>query len=167
MKKYLFITGLLVIVFSCKDVSKSDDTSKVDINITEKTEEKDIVIFKDSLDFDDEQKIIKVSHYENSIREGYSLIFDKKTHRPKYLVEYNKGKRDKVIIEFYDDGKIKSFRTANRNEDSQKMKFHENGMIESIGNTVKGKGDGEWYYFDEDGKLIKKTLYKNGQVLRE
>lgn len=45
------------------------------------------------------------------------------------------------------------------------MKFHENGVIKSIGDTVKGRGDGIWYYFDEKGKLIKKTIYKEGQVL--
>ena len=133
--------------------------------ILKRIEKKEAVKVKDSIFFDEEGKIIGISHFENNVREGFSLILDEKTNTPKYLVQYTEGKRDKVIIAFYNDGKIKSFRSADIYNDSQSMKFHKNGVINDIGNTVKGRADGIWYYFDEEGKLIKETMYKEGQVV--
>ncbi len=160
MKKYFFIC-LLGIFFACKEQRNSNIVN------SKKNEKEDGIKIKDSLILNKEGKITNVSHFENDIKDGFSLIFDEETNVPKYLVEYNKGKRDKVIIEFYNDGKIESFRSADIYNNSQKMKFHENGVIKSIGNTVKGKGDGIWYYFNKEGELIKKVLYEQGEVLRE
>lgn len=158
MKKYLFVC-LLGMFFNCTNQQKSE------VIDSKKNKAEDIIEVKDSLFFNEEGKIINVSHFENNVREGFSLIFDEKTHSPKYLVEYNEGKKDKVVIAFYNDGRIKSFRSADIDTDSQKMKFHENGVIKSIGNTIKGKGDGTWYYFDKAGKLVKEVIYEEGQVI--
>ncbi|MCC4231034.1 toxin-antitoxin system YwqK family antitoxin [Zunongwangia profunda] len=160
MRKYIFIC-FLGIFFSCKNQKENEI---VDIKRNEKEKVVEVKV-KDSLLFDQEGKIIGVSHLENNVREGFSLIFDEKKHTPKYLVEYNEGKRNKIIIEFYDEGKIKSFRSADISSDSQKMKFHDNGVIQSIGNTIKGRGEGRWYYFDKEGKLTEEIIYEEGQVV--
>lgn len=153
MKSYLLIFCLLALT-SCE---KNNRTKGF----------KDSLQTKDSISFNQVGKIIDVSHYKNDVREGFSLVFNDSTRIPKFFVEYNKGKRDGIIIELYDDGKIKSFRTGGINSISQRMKFHENGILKSIGNTVQGKGNGIWYYFDEDGELENKILYENGQILDE
>lgn len=160
MKKYLFIC-LLGTFFNCTNQQKS---VVVD---SKKSVKEDIIEVKDSLLFNKVGKIIGASHFENNVREGFSLIFDEKTHNPKYLVEYNEGKRDRVIIAFNNDGKIKSFRSADIYHDGQTMDFHENGVIKEIGNTVKGRADGTCYYFNKEGELIRKVLYEKGKILSE
>ena len=48
---------------------------------------------------------------------------------------------------------------------SQKIDFHENGTVKSIGQTKKGgQAQGTWFYFDENGKLEKTVEYENGNV---
>lgn len=160
MKKYLFIY-LLVIFFNCNNKQEAK------ISQSKEVENKTNIQLKDSLIFNEEDKILSISHFENNIKEGYSLIFDEETNIPKYLVEYNDGKRDKVIIEFNNDGKIKSFRSADIFHDGQTMNFHENGLIKEIGNTIKGKANGIHHYFNNEGKLIKKVLYDKGQIIKE
>ena len=134
MKKYLLVC-LLGIFFGCTNQKKSEIVG------SKKNKAEYVIQVKDSLIFNEEGNIIDVAHFENNVREGFSLIFDEKTHSPKYLVEYNEGKSDKVIIAFYSDGRIKSFGSADVHDNSQKMKFHKNGAIKSIGNTIKGKGN--------------------------
>lgn len=153
MKSY-FLIFCLVALASCEKNNKTKDF-------------KDSLQTKDSISFNQEGKIIDVSHYKNNIREGFSIVFNDGNRVPKYFVEYNKGKRDGIIIELYDDGRIKSFRTGGINSNSQRIKFHENGILKSIGNTIHGKGNGTWYYFDEDGELENEILYENGQILHE
>lgn len=160
MKKYLFIC-LLGIFFNCTNQPKSE---VIDVK---KNRKEDVIEVKDSLLFNEEGKIIGVSHFENNIQEGFSLVLNEETNTPKYLVEFNNGKNDKILIRFYEDGKIESFGTAGLFNDSQRMVFHKNGVIKDIGNTVKGRADGIWYYFDEEGKLIKKVIYKKGQVVNK
>jgi antitoxin component YwqK of YwqJK toxin-antitoxin module len=115
--------------------------------------------------FDKSGNIIGFRHYENDTLNGFGLYLNEKTLKPKYLVEANKGKRDGVLIEFYDDGVIKSFRNADIYNDSQKIEFHENGTIKSVGKTKKGgQAQGTWRYFDENGDLEKTVEYENGNI---
>ncbi|MFI2742495.1 hypothetical protein ACG2LH_07125 [Zhouia sp. PK063] len=44
------------------------------------------------------------------------------------------------------------------------MNFNQDGIISSIGSTVKGKSNGVWYYFNDAGDMIEKKNYNNGQV---
>src|SRR5690606_33577485 len=85
--------------------------------------------------FNQNGNILGFKHYENDTLNGYGLYLNEITLRPKYLVETNKGKRDGVIIQFYDDGVIKEFRSADIYNDSQKIEFHENGTLKMIGQT--------------------------------
>ncbi|AXP80075.1 hypothetical protein CJ739_982 [Mariniflexile rhizosphaerae] len=159
MKKYLFV-WLLGIFINCTNQQKSN------VVHSKENEKENTLNIKDSLFFNDEDKIVGVSHFENNIQEGFSLILDEKTNIPKYLVQYTHGKRDKIIIAFDNDGKMKSFRSSDIHNDSQSMKFHKNGVIKEIGNTIKGKANGICYYFDEEGKQISKVLYDNGNIVK-
>ncbi|MFD1096122.1 hypothetical protein [Salegentibacter chungangensis] len=114
--------------------------------------------------FDQNENIVGFKHYEKDTLNGYGLILNKDTFRPKYLYETNNGKRDGVMIEFYENGVIKSFRSADIFNDSQNIKFHENGAIKMIGQTKKGRGNGTVYYFDENGILEETIEYENGNV---
>jgi len=117
--------------------------------------------------FDHNENIIGFRHYENDTLNGYGLSLNENTFRPKYLYETNNGKRDGVILEFYDDGIIKSFRSSDIYNYSQKLKFHNNGTIKSIGQTKNGgQAQGTWFYFDENGKLEKTVKYDNENVKR-
>ncbi|WP_109299986.1 hypothetical protein [Aquimarina sp. AU474] len=115
--------------------------------------------------FDQNENVVGLKHYENDTLNGYGLLLNENTFRPKYLYETNNGKKDGVIIEFYDEGIIKSFRSADIYNYSQKIKFHKNGVIKSIGQTENGgKAQGTWLYFDENGKLEKSVEYENGNT---
>ncbi|MCH4824577.1 hypothetical protein ML462_15495 [Gramella lutea] len=115
--------------------------------------------------FDKNENIIGFRHYENDTLNGYGLYLNENTFKPKYLVENNKGKRDGVVIQFYEDGVIKSFRSSDIYNDSQKIEFHNNGTIKSIGKTkTGGQAQGTWLYFNEKGKLDKTVEYENGNV---
>ena len=113
--------------------------------------------------FDNNQNIIGFEHYQNDSLNGYGLMLNE-NFRPKYLFEKNNGKRDGVIIEFYDNGVIKSFRSADIFHDSQRIQFNDNGTLRSIGQTKKGRGNGTFYYFDENGILEKTEELENGNV---
>lgn len=116
--------------------------------------------------FDPNGNVIGFKHFENDSVNGYGLILNEKSLRPKYLYESNNGKRDGVIIEFYENGVIKKFRSADIFNDSQTIRFHENGTIKQIGQTKTGRGHGTVYYFDENGELEKTVEYENGNAKR-
>ncbi|WP_127844217.1 toxin-antitoxin system YwqK family antitoxin [Psychroflexus aestuariivivens] len=113
--------------------------------------------------FDRNNNIIGLRHYENDTLHGFGLLLNKKTFRPKYLYEVNNGVFDGVIIDFYDNGSIKSFRNKDTFNDSQTLEFHENGVIKKIGQTKKGQSHGTIFYFDKSGKLEKKVEYEEGE----
>jgi|GEM_PF-5916389 len=180
MKKGIFHIIILLILTSC-----NDQPEKVVIESTEsiQTEKIDSVVnyrpdgtmeFKvktknglkngNGYYFDSNGYVIGFKHFENDSVNGYGLILNENTLRPKYLYESNNGKRDGVIIEFYENGVIKKFRSADIFNDSQTIRFHENGTIKQIGQTKTGRGHGTIYYFDENGKLEKTVEYENGNV---
>ena len=180
MKKGIFHIIILLILTSCNDQPK-----KVEIESTEsiQTVKIDSVVdyrpdgtmeFKvktknglkngNGYYFDPNGNVIGFKHFENDSVNGYGLILNENTLRPKYLYESNNGKRDGVIIEFYENGVIKKFRSADIFNDSQTIRFHENGTIKQIGQTKTGRGHGTVYYFDKNGKLEKTVEYENGNV---
>ncbi|MBB6681516.1 hypothetical protein H4O20_08680 [Aequorivita sp. 609] len=116
--------------------------------------------------FDLNENIIGFRHYENDTLNGYGILLNENNFRPKYLYEANKGKRDGVLISFYDNGKIKKFRSADTFSDSQILRFHENGVIREIGQTKSGRAHGIYLYFDENGILEKKVKYENGNIVK-
>jgi hypothetical protein len=44
--------------------------------------------------------------------------------------------------------------------------FHSNGIAKERGQTINGKNEGEWQYYNEEGKLIKEVIYQNGDIVK-
>jgi len=114
--------------------------------------------------YNDEEEIAGFRTYANDKRNGTTLLLNEQTKIPKYLIESNDDKADGVFIEFYDNGKIKSFRNADIFNDGQVIEFHNNGVIKEFGNTKKGSANGIWLYFDSTGRLDGKVEYDHGSV---
>ena len=74
---------------------------------------------------------------------------------------------NKPHVEYHPSGKIKKEHVyTNRRDTStylQKIYF-ENGQLETIGNCVKGKREGFWQGWYEDGDLSWTVEYENGKV---
>lgn len=180
MKKTLLNIIILLTLFSCKSFSQNKESEKTESTQAEKTDtiinyrsdgtKEFEVLTKNGLKsgngffFDQNKNIVGFKHFENDSLNGYGLILNENRFRPKYLYEANNGKRDGVIIEFYENGIIKSFRNADIFNDSQIIRFHENGTIKEIGQTKKGRGNGTVFYFDEKGILEKTVEYENGSI---
>lgn len=116
--------------------------------------------------FDQNENIVGLRHYKNDTLNGYGMLLNENNFRPKYLYEANNGKREGVLISFYDNGKMKKFRSADIFNDGQILRFHENGVIKEIGQTKSGKAHGIYLYFNENGILEKKVRYENGNVVK-
>ena len=54
---------------------------------------------------------------------------------------------------------------ANRLEDGEVAKFHENGFVESAGLKKNGLKDGPWNFYDEEGELLRTVEYEDGKVI--
>jgi len=111
-----------------------------------------------------DNEIVGFKHFQNDTLNGYGLSLFEDTKTPKYIFEFNKGKSNGVIIGFYENGRIKHFRSSDIYSESQKMEFHENGVIKAIGKTKKGgHAHGTWLYFDKNGRLERTVEYENGE----
>lgn len=172
--KLLIIT---LFFLSCNEIAKQSHSEKNQENSSKTidtikkfrpdgTKESEIVTYDGIRNgnlywYDRNENIIGFKHYRNDSLSGYGLSL-RENFKPKYLFENNNGKKDGVIIEFYENGVIKSFRNADLFHDSQKIEFHENGRIKLIGQTKKGRAHGTFYYFNDNGLLDKKVEYING-----
>lgn len=74
--------------------------------------------------------------------------------------------KDGKVTTYYPDGTTvyeeKNF--TNGVLSGEYIKYYENGNQELVGNYVNDKEDGDFYYYDTEGRLIKKAVFKNGYV---
>lgn len=57
---------------------------------------------------------------------------------------------------FHENGKMRySFREVNNRRDGEQIMYYENGNIKEKKHYTLGKETGTWYFYDEDGKLIR------------
>lgn len=179
MKKSILLIIVLLTSYSCNNSLKNEEidstlstqSKKIDSIVNYRSDgTKEYMIPTENgvktgnkLWFDNNKNVIGFEHYQNDSLNGYGLMLNE-NFRPMYLFEKNNGKRDGVIIEFYENGVIKNFRSADIFNDSQTIRFHENGTIKEIGQTKKGRSHGTVYYFDKNGILEKTVEYENGNV---
>ncbi|PKP24009.1 MAG: hypothetical protein CVU03_13985 [Bacteroidetes bacterium HGW-Bacteroidetes-2] len=116
--------------------------------------------------YNEEGKIIGFNEFVNGEKKGYIIHLDEQTKFPKYIADY-RDKGHGLLMSFYDNGHIKQIRTADTFSDGKVIDFHDNGMIKEIVNTVEGRSDGWKFAYDREGNLIEKTLYREGQVVKE
>src|SRR5690606_25074588 len=180
MTKIVIYSLIVLTLVSCNGYSQKSDPKSADSSQIEKTDtitnlrsdgtKEFEVQTKNGLKtgsgflFDRNENIVGLKHFENDTLNGFGLLLYENTFKPQYLYESNNGKRDGVLIAFYENGVIKSFRSSDLFHDSQHIEFHENGTIKEIGKTKKGKANGTWLYFDNNGILEKKVEYKNGNI---
>ncbi len=63
---------------------------------------------------------------------------------------------------------MNSFRTGSMGSlTSQYFEFYPNGVLKILANKVLGIYDGYVYYFNEDGKIDKRVLYRNGKIVQD
>jgi len=80
---------------------------------------------------------------------------------------------------YYENGRLKevthykSFEWNKSHENLEKctkngtyVKYYKSGNTNTIGNYLNNKKEGEWIYFSETEKVIKKENYKNGELLK-
>lgn len=94
------------------------------------------------------------------------------------ILTFKEKRRNGKYISFYDNGIIESFGNFfNGAEEGLWVEYHSNGAKKSEGCFKLGYDeeegfyfsdmDGYWYEYDENEKLIKKTLYKKGVIIQE
>lgn len=68
---------------------------------------------------------------------------------------------------WYDNGKKQSegSMVENRVFNGKWIGWHENGAKSFEGTYNFGKKDGEWFWFDENGKAVSKQIFKNDQLI--
>jgi len=99
---------------------------------------------------------------------GFGILLDDVSLKTKFIYESNNDIRDGVLVDFYENGAIKSFRTRSlQASESQFFEFYSNGILKSAGFKNNGLYNGYVYYFGEDGKLEKKIFYDKGKVIEE
>jgi len=110
--------------------------------------------------------LISAKMIRNNLEDGLAIIMhEDKIGFPEFIYEANKGKRDGILMNFYKNGRMKLLRTSDVFNDGQQILFHENGVVKEIFNTKLGKKHGWTFIFSEKGKLIKRLLYKKGNLV--
>ena len=177
MNKSIYI--LLLLFVCCKTTSQINDVEPRDLkseNIDTLTTYQEngaknlqVLLFDGKKEgngfmYNEQNEIVGFKHYENDTLNGFGLSLYKDTKKAKHIFQFNNGKMDGIIISFHENGRIKRFRSADLFSYSQKLNFHENGVIKSIGQTQKGgKAFGTWFYFNDKGILERTVEYENGE----
>jgi len=68
-------------------------------------------------------------------------------------------------VRIYDDGKLSEIcMYVNDEKNGLSTRYYENGKISAQGNMKNNQQDGEWKYFDSDGKNPETKKYINGEA---
>lgn len=112
--------------------------------------------------------IVLSKTFKENKENGFGVLLDDKSLKPRYIYEANNDIRDGVLVDFYENGVVKSFRTKSlQSDNAQFFEFYSTGILKSIGYKSNGVYVGYVYYFREDGKLEKKIFYKDGEIIQE
>ncbi|RDC63669.1 hypothetical protein AHMF7616_02277 [Adhaeribacter pallidiroseus] len=81
---------------------------------------------------------------------------------------YENGKIVSKVITYHENGKVQS-ETEYKNglKNGAFKQFYTSGQPEITGNYRYNRQIGTWKYFDESGKIIKNTVYRNGIAVAE
>lgn len=115
-----------------------------------------------------EDVVVLSKTFDDNKENGFGILLDEKSLKPKFIYEANENVRDGVLVNFYENGIMKSFRSKSLNsKNSQYFEFHPNGVLKSIGYMNDGVYDGYVYFFNDVGKIEEKVFYKNGNVVKD
>jgi antitoxin component YwqK of YwqJK toxin-antitoxin module len=109
--------------------------------------------------------------YKNNVRDGaskwYFQRFSTLVNEDRVNVEYTykNGVLEGPQKTFYRSAKLESIvNSVNNLEEGEFHTYFENGKDKIIGKYIHGKKDGVWKEFNEDGKVTKTEIYKNGEL---
>lgn len=110
-----------------------------------------------------DDKAILLKQFTSDVENGFGIILDDKSLKPKFIYESDDNQRNGILVNFYENAVIKSFRTSSlKSQASQYFEFYPTGGLKIIANMVFGSYHGYVYYFNVDGKIDKRVFYKNG-----
>ena len=114
-----------------------------------------------------EERLILTENFKDGKKEGISNTYSKSGT----ILEQTPYKEDKITgirRYFMEDGKIYSeISFKNDLEDGVYKLFEGNEKPVAEGFYVVGKRDGDWIFYDEDGKIMETLKYKNGVLLNK
>lgn len=120
-----------------------------------------VVYFKDN-------DVILSKFFSNAEENGFGIVLDDKSLKPKFIYEIKNDIKNGVLIDFYENGMIKSFRTKPiSSANAQYFEFHSNGTLKIIGHKNNGLFNDYVYYLNEKGNIEKRVFYKNGEAIFE
>lgn len=172
MKKYIILT-LFIVCTSCFGQNTTKDVMLDSIRITYENELKrsevpivdskkngSEVYFNETGDFDGFRS------FETDVQKGLSLYMKKNTAYVKNIADNEDKDSQNIVISFQKKGTIYIKKKVN---DSifQIMNLNLEGKIKDFGYIINASPHGWFYKFDEQGKLIKKVLYKEGNIIKE
>ena len=109
-------------------------------------------------------------NYKDGIKDGYSFYFNDSIHTLRMITKFTEGKaKDGLLMLFNEKGTLKSLNKVGlEKEGTQSLDFYENGVVKSIGTLNDSGGYEGWvFYFNKEGEMEKKTLYKNANSIEE
>jgi len=109
-------------------------------------------------------QIVGFKGFKNNIENGV-LIHLNENHTPKYIKQLNENEGNQILMSHYSDGLLKSFRVYDSSYNGYRLLFHPNGTLKQIGEIKKGKADGLKLFFTDEGELVKKIRFKNGNLV--
>ncbi len=109
-------------------------------------------------------QLLSKEYYENDVKNGPSEIyFD--NGDPAIIQAYVNDVLEGEIREYYENGKLRRECAAVDGKIHGLVQtYHPNGVKQSEGDFKKGEKEGEWQFFDEEGKLEYTTLFKNNKI---
>jgi antitoxin component YwqK of YwqJK toxin-antitoxin module len=144
--KFLLLSAALLLMFSCQNTVK-----EVALKYPNGKPLKELVY---EVENGKKALIKEVRYFPSGAKEIEGEYRNDKKHG-KWTYWFENG--TKWMIEHYKDD-IK---------DGTNTVWAENGKLNYEGNFRNGTPDGEWIYYDESGKKIMKTIYQNGEKLKE
>jgi antitoxin component YwqK of YwqJK toxin-antitoxin module len=136
------------------------------------------------IEVDSTKKLKHEVHYNNGLKYGISKTYDLKTDK---LISIKRYQADSVIVtsdvkiheikrDYYPDGKIKSIGSYYNGVPDGVRRDYDNdgtiiasyifkdGILEGTGIIdEKGKYQGKWYFFYENGKVLETGYYRDGK----
>jgi antitoxin component YwqK of YwqJK toxin-antitoxin module len=106
-------------------------------------------------------KIAKKQHMNGTFLDYYV------TDIPKSEYRYKDGKKHGMFTEWYDQGEFKKVQTQAEGPGSE-MQWKEKLVGQQVrmeGEYYMGEPDGEFLYFNEDGRLMKTEIYEEGELV--
>jgi antitoxin component YwqK of YwqJK toxin-antitoxin module len=109
-------------------------------------------------------KIQEESFYKDNQKSGPSRWYGK-TGRMIALYNYVNGQFEGLQRTFYENDTTQAISNFSGNLLNGDFKeFYRNGVLKVSGKYLKGLKEGDWIEYDEAGKRVKMTRYKNGEV---